>query len=96
MKYHIAIGVAVAAALSVGGAQANAAPAGPSTVDRTVNQLKAQGYNVIVNRVGGGSTDNCTVQQVRAGQRHETRDSRGGGSINTTVISQTVYVDVAC
>ncbi|MCV7289066.1 hypothetical protein H7J87_27435 [Mycolicibacterium wolinskyi] len=96
MKYHIALGVAVAAALTVGTATANAAPTGPSSVDRTVNDLKAQGYNVIVNRVGGAQSEDCAVQRVRAGQRHETRDSRGGGSINTTVISETVYVDVAC
>ncbi|GAB5897751.1 hypothetical protein OKHIL_35600 [Mycolicibacterium mageritense] len=96
MKYQLAVGAAVLAALTVGGGQAGAAPSGPSSVERTVNDLKAQGYNVIVNRVGGAPLEQCGVRGVRAGQQHVTRDSRGGGSINTTVISQTVYVDVTC
>jgi hypothetical protein len=56
--------------------------------------LQQQGYNVIVNRIGDAPLDQATVVAVRPGQTHETTDSRGGGSIKTTVTSQTVYVDV--
>lgn len=73
---------------------AAAAPSGPGNAQDTITSLEQQGYNVIVNRVGDTPLDRATVVAVRPGQTHETSDSRGGGSINTTVTSQTVYVDV--
>lgn len=75
-------------------APASAAPTGPGNAQDTINQLQADGYNVIVNRIGDAPMDQATVVAVRPGQTHETNDSRGGGSIKTTVTSQTVYVDV--
>ena len=39
------------------GAPANAAPIGPGNAEQTISQLQAQGYNVIVNRLGAAS---CT------------------------------------
>jgi hypothetical protein len=71
-----------------------AAPSGPGNAQDTINQLQADGYNVIVNRIGDAPLDQATVVAVRPGQTHDTTDSRGGGSIKTTVTSQTVYVDV--
>lgn len=91
--------VSVAGALSVGAlglaGSAVAAPTGPSVVD-TVQKLESSGYNVILNKTGAAPLSDCTVSGVRPGQTHATIDSRGGGSLNTTVISETVYVDVAC
>ena len=77
-------------------AGAAAAPTGPSQVDDTVRTLEAGGYNVIINRSGAAPLSQCTVNAVRPGQTHSTTDSRGGSSINTTITSKTVYVDVAC
>ena len=77
-------------------AVATAAPTGPTSVDQTVQTLEASGYHVIVNRTGAAPLSQCTVSGVRQGQTHATDDSRGGSSINTTVTSKTVYVDVAC
>jgi hypothetical protein len=77
-------------------AVANAAPSGPSSVDQTVQTLETSGYNVIINRTGAAPLSQCTVSAVRPGQTHSTEDSRGGSSINTTITSKTVYVDVAC
>jgi hypothetical protein len=71
-----------------------AAPSGPGNAQDTITRLEQQGYNVIVNRIGGTPLDQATVVAVRPGQTHETTDSRGGGSIKTTVTSETVYVDV--
>ena len=73
---------------------AGAAPSGPGNAQDTISQLQQQGYNVIVNRIGDTPLDQATVVAVRPGQTHETVDSRGGGSIKTTVTSQTVYIDV--
>lgn len=90
----LALGVMASAALFAGGTAA-AAPTEKS-VDQTVKSLQTSGYHVIVNRTGAAPLSSCTVVGVRPGQTHSTDDSRGGGSINTTVISRTVYVDVAC
>ena len=80
-------------------ATAVAAPTGPSNVDRAVNQLKADGYTVIVNKVGAASVDQCTVAAVRPGQTYSRTDSGTPGAqddVHTTVTGKTVFVDLAC
>ena len=57
-------GALASAALGLAGT-ANAAPSGPSSVDQTVSQLRSQGYQVIVNRVGTARLDHCTISTVR-------------------------------
>jgi len=99
MKRYLAVGfttTALASGFVALAAVANAAPTGPSQIDDTVRSLEAEGYNVIVNRTGDAPLSQCSVSAVRPGQTHSTTDSRGGGSLNTTVTSQTVYLDVAC
>ncbi|MFG1934430.1 hypothetical protein ACGFK1_27880 [Mycobacterium sp. NPDC048908] len=99
MKSYVAFGVTAttltSAALALAGG-ATAAPTGPTSVDQTVRTLEASGYHVIVNRTGAAPLSQCSVSGVRSGQTHSTADSRGGSSINTTITSKTVYVDVAC
>ncbi|MDT5282356.1 MAG: hypothetical protein QOJ20_3551 [Mycobacterium sp.] len=99
MKSYVIIGITAttmtSAAMALAAAAA-AAPTGPSQVDDTVRTLEASGYNVIVNRTGAAPLSQCTVNAVRPGQTHSTTDSRGSSSINTTITSKTVYVDVAC
>lgn len=89
----LAAGTLAAGALLSG--VAAAAPTGHSA-EQTVKSLQTSGYHVIVNRTGAAPLSSCTVLGVRQGQSHTTVDSRGGSSLNTTVISKTVYVDVAC
>ena len=73
-----------------------AAPSGP-TVDKTVSTLKAAGYDVILNRTGALPLSECTVSAVRPGQEVSRTDSGNPGDVlATTVVSNTVYVDVAC
>ena len=91
-------GTLSAAALTVAAAAA-AAPSGPSSVDQTVNQLKADGYIVIVNKVGAAPVDQCTVAAVRPGQTYSRTDSGTPGAhddLHTTVTGKTVFVDLAC
>ena len=79
------------------GGTANAAPAGASSIDATVSQLRAQGLQVIVNRVGTAPLDQCTVNAVRPGQTFSRTDSGvPGDHLVTTVTNKTVYVDVVC
>ena len=92
----LAAGALASAALGLAGT-ANAAPGGPSSVDATISQLRAQGYQVIVNRIGTGAVD--PVSAVRPGQTFSRTDSGAPGAdddLVTTVTNKTVYVDVAC
>ena len=76
-------------------APAAAAPTGPGNAQATINELKADGYNVIVNRVGGTPLEKATVVGVRPGQTYSRTDSGNpGDSLATTVTNKTVYVDV--
>jgi hypothetical protein len=76
-------------------APAVAAPTGPGNAQETINDLKADGYNVIVNRVGGTPLEEATVVAVRPGQTYSRTDSGNpGDSLTTTVTSKTVYVEV--
>jgi hypothetical protein len=82
-------------------APADAAPAGPSSVDATIEQLRARGLDVVVNRVGTAPTNQCTVSAVRPGHTFSRSDTGSGqpGSwddIVTTVTGNTVYVDIVC
>ena len=94
----ITAGALASAALGLAGT-ANAAPSGPSSVDQTVSQLRSQGYQVVMNRVGTAPLDQCTISAVRPGQTFSRTDSGAPGAqddIVTTVTNKTVYVDVAC
>lgn len=95
-SYAIAtLAVSTLAAGAFLGGVAAAAPTGQSA-EQTVKSLQTSGYHVIVNRTGTAPLASCKVLGVRQGQTIATNDSRGGSSINTTIISKTAYVDVAC
>jgi hypothetical protein len=94
----ISVGALASAALGLAGA-AVAAPAGPSTVDQTVSQLQAGGYQVIMNKFGPAPLNQCTVSAVRPGQTYSRTDSGAPGAgddLITTVTGMTVYVDANC
>jgi hypothetical protein len=62
-----------------------------------VNALQAEGYHVIVNKLGSAPLDQSTVIAVRPGQTYSRTDSGvagAGNSLVTTVTDKTVYVDV--
>jgi hypothetical protein len=90
-----AAAIVTAAALASAGV-ATAAPSGPSRAEDVVRTLQADGYNVIVNRVGTGQLSSCTVRSVQPGQTYSTTDSRGGSSPAVTVFAKTMHVDLAC
>jgi hypothetical protein len=89
-------GGAAAATLGLAG-PAQAAPSGPGSAAQTINELQADGYTVIVNRIGTTPLDQATVVAVRPGQtfsRTDTGVAGAGDDIFTTVTDRTVYVDV--
>ena len=76
-------------------APAGAAPTGPGNAQDTINRLQADGYSVIVNRIGATPLDQATVVAVRPGQTYSRTDSgTPGDSFGTTITGKTVYVDV--
>lgn len=98
MKYMIATGVMALAAIGLAGA-ANAAPSGPASASEAVSSLQADGFHVILNKVGAAPLDQCSVAAVRPGQTYTRMDSGAPGAMNdivTTVTAKTVYVDVTC
>jgi hypothetical protein len=102
MKKILLTSIAACALTSVAlalAATATAAPSGPSPVDATISQLRAQGFQVIVNRVGTAPADRCTLSAVRPGQMFSRADSGVPGAqddLVTTVTNKIDYVDVTC
>ena len=60
----------LAAALIGLAAPATAAPSGSDNATQTIGQLRAQGYTVIVNRLGSTPLDEAEVVAVRPGQTY--------------------------
>ncbi|MDT7762222.1 MAG: hypothetical protein QOC63_1642 [Mycobacterium sp.] len=102
-----ALAVLGAAALGLT-ATANTAPAHTSSADATIKQLRAQGFVVIVNRVGHAAPERCTISTVRPGpplwRFHSPAVSPGGaaGVLRTgleplaPVRRKMLYVDLNC
>lgn len=98
MRYMIGAAAMALVGIALAGI-AHAAPSGPGTVTETVSSLHADGFHVILNKVGTAALDQCSVESVRQGQTFSRMDSGApgaGSSITTTVTSKTVYVDVVC
>jgi hypothetical protein len=76
-------------------APASAAPSGPGNAQDTISDLQAQGYTVIVNRIGNAPLESASVVAVRPGQSYSRTDHSGpGDDLSTTLLNKTVYVDV--
>jgi hypothetical protein len=83
-----------------------AAPVEVDSVEETVDELEADGFTVILNKVGSAALSDCTVTAVRPGQTRVRTDSgipgaHSGlpgtiGEFTVTELSKTVYVDVKC
>ncbi len=87
----------LAAALIGLAAPATAAPTGPGDAQQTIDVLRAQGYTVIVNRIGTAPLDHASVVAVRPGQTYSRTDSSlpgAGNDISTIITDKTVYLDV--
>ena len=77
----------LAAALALGTGTAVAAPSGPSNAVETIARLQSQGSNVVVDKVGSGPIDQCTVASVRPVQ---TRTPPSGNPLTGMPNMQTV------
>ncbi len=92
----------LAAATFVLASPASAAPTEVGTAQDTIDRFQADGFTVIVSRVGSAPLSECTVTAVRPGQTYSrtSSDVIGGPGpnigIQTEVIGRTVYLDAAC
>ena len=88
-----------AAALSLfASAPASAAPSGQTSAQSTISDLEAQGFRVILNKVGNAPIDQCTVTAVRQGTdvKHSWVQRGPSGNVNNLVRYTTAYVDLMC
>lgn len=89
-----ALGASGLAAATLGLASpALAVPSGPDSAQDTVNSLRANGYHVILSRVGAASLDQCTVTGVRKGSPPNVSPD---ASEDARVVYTTVYIDLKC
>ena len=83
-------------ALAVGiPASAQAAPSGIGSAQDTVNELEDNGFKVVLNKMGTGPLDHCTVDSVRPGET-VTRPDQNGGDLVNQIVYQTVYLTAKC
>lgn len=75
-----------------------AAPSGESNARETIDKLEADGYRVVLSRVGSGALDKCSVQAVRPGRNvHDNWVQQGPtGNVGNPVRYTTVHVDLSC
>jgi hypothetical protein len=86
----------IAGALTLGSATAVAAPAGPSSAVDTIARLQAQGSQVIVNKVGSGPVDQCTVESVRPVQTRQAPTGNPLTEVPNMQTTTTVHVGLKC
>jgi hypothetical protein len=74
---------------------AQAAPSGIGSAQDTVHELENNGFKVVLNKMGTGPLDHCTVDSVRPGET-VTRPVQNGGELVNQIVYQTVYLTAKC
>jgi hypothetical protein len=100
MKFqHIAAGaigvVGSAGVIALGAGPAAAAPTGPSAAD-TIARLQADGNRVVVNKVGTGPMDQCSVTSVRPVQSNPLPTGNPLTEVPNMQRGTTVHVGLDC
>lgn len=85
-----------AVAIPVGSAVAAAAPSGPSSASETIARLQANGNRVLVNKVGTGPMDQCTVTSVRTMQTSPAPTANPLTEVPNLARQTTVHLGLKC
>ncbi len=93
-RVTLAGGAFVALAVAIPAA-AQAAPSGIGSAQDTVSELENNGFKVVLNKMGAGPLDHCTVDSVRPGET-VTRPVQNGGPLVNQIVYQTVYLTAKC
>lgn len=86
----------LAASVAVGAGNASAAPSGPSAAADTIARLQADGNRVIVNKVGTGPLEQCTVESVRPAQTRPAPSGNPLTGVPNLQTATTVHVGLKC
>jgi hypothetical protein len=73
---------------------AGAAPTGSGSAQDTINELQANGYKVILNKLSDVPLDQAKAISVRPGREITRPVTDSGGDLRNEVLYTTVYVDV--
>jgi hypothetical protein len=76
-------------------ASAQAATSGIGSAQDTVNELQKNGFKVVLNKMGTGPLDRCTVDSVRPGMT-VIRPVRNGVNLVNQIVYQSVYLTAKC
>ena len=76
-------------------AGAQAAPSGIGSAQDVLNTLESSGYKVVLNKLGTGPLDHCTVDSVRSGGT-VVQPVHGRGEPVSQIVYQTVYLTARC
>jgi hypothetical protein len=90
----VAGGALIALVLGFPGS-AQAAPSGIGSAQDTVHELETNGFRVVLNKMGTGPLDHCTVDSVLPGET-VTRPVQSGGELVDQIVYQTVYLTAKC
>jgi hypothetical protein len=84
--------IALALGLSPG---AQAAPSSIGSAEDIANELEDNGFKVVLNKMGAGPLDRCTVDSVRPGET-VTGPVQNGAALVNQIVYQTVYLTAKC
>ena len=97
-KWGLAV-MAVAGVLLAPAGAAAAQPVQQGNAQQTIGQLEAEGYNVVIDRVGSGPINQCIVTSVRNPQQVTQNIVVGKGEdreVITVVVSRSITVSLNC
>ncbi|MEV0670337.1 hypothetical protein [Mycobacterium sp. NPDC050441] len=94
----VVLAIATAAAMMTFPGAAGAAPTGTSDAQSTIGMLQAEGFRVLVSRVGDAPLNKCTVNAVRPGRKASQSQNPliGVRTRPQQTVAPTVYVDLVC
>ena len=98
-SWGLAVSAAAAAVVLTPAGAATAEPARQGNAYQTIGQLEAEGYNVIIDRVGNAPIGQCIVTNVRNPQVVTQQIAVGRGDdreIITVVKSRSISVSLNC
>lgn len=98
-SWSVAATVAAAGIVAAPATAAIAQPAQPGSAQRTIGELEATGYDVVVDRVGSAPIDQCIVTSVRNPQEVTQTYVVGEGKdreLVTVIVSRSITVSLNC
>ena len=97
--WSLAAGIAAAGVMLAPAGVATAQPIQPGGAYETIGQLEAEGYNVVIDRVGNAPLGECIVTNVRNPQTVTQTIFVGRGKDReavTVVVSRSITVSLNC